>query len=122
MISQDKLDRITNALITGMALDDAYIYAGLTEQEIIAVTEDEELQFTFRKYTKELEYSLLKDLHEVANRQIRLGKEGAITWMLEKMFPRYTNKTQEQGAIININAESIDAQYDPSTVKINKPE
>lgn len=92
MIPASKLDKIDNALITGMALEDAYIYAGLSEAEIVEITEDEEQQLAYRQVIKEFEYGLLRDLRQVADKQIRLGKEGALTWMLEKMFPRYSNK------------------------------
>ena len=40
ILTQAKEDKIYNALVIGMALEDAYIYAGLTPSEIEEVTED----------------------------------------------------------------------------------
>ena len=38
ILTQDKEDKIHNALIVGMALEDAYIYAGVTPQGIEAAS------------------------------------------------------------------------------------
>ena len=46
-LTTDKQDKIHNALLVGIALEDAYIYAGLTAQEIEAVAEDTDY-FTLR--------------------------------------------------------------------------
>ena len=103
MISQDKKDKIYNALIIGMALEDAYIYAGLTPDEIKRVSEDDVLQAEWRSIIKSFEFSLLTRLDEVSKKQSRMGKEAATTWMLEKMFPRYSGKPQGDVGTININ-------------------
>lgn len=103
MISQDKRDKIYNALIIGMALEDAYIYAGLTPTEIERVSNDDTLQAEWRSIIKSFEFSLLTRLDEVSKKQARMGKEAATTWMLEKMFPRYSGKPQGDVGTININ-------------------
>lgn len=103
MISQDKKDKIYNALIIGMALEDAYIYAGLTQDEIKRVSEDDVLQAEWRSIIKSFEFTLLTRLDEVSKKQARMGKEAATTWMLEKMFPRYSGKPQGDVGTININ-------------------
>ena len=54
LLTQEKEDRIYNALVIGMALDDAYIYAGLTAQEIELVAEDTDLQIKFKRYIKDI--------------------------------------------------------------------
>lgn len=118
MIPQEKDDRIYNALLTGMALSDAYIYAGLTPAEIVSVSEDPEYQAKYAKITKEFEYSLLSDLQEVSRKQVKMGKEAALTWMLEKMFPRYSSKPQNENPTVNIHFDNVDPA-DVDTVTIN---
>ena len=102
MTEKQKSD-IENALLIGMAVDDAYVYAGLNPREIEALTEDDEWQRNVARRVKQHEYSLLSQLDEVAERQIRMGKEGAITWSLEHMYPRYAGKAQSDGKPIIIN-------------------
>ena len=121
MLRIDKKDKVYNALIIGMALEDAYIYAGLTADEIKEVSEDEALQLEFHQIIKSFEFGLLNQLNEVSKKQVKMGKETATTWMLEHMFTRYSGKPQEEGKIVNISFNNIDpATYD--TVEINKPE
>lgn len=106
MITQDKRDKIYNALLVGMSLDDAYIYAGLTETEIVSVEENAQLQAEWRQLIKSFEFSLLNQLNGIAQKQARMGKEAATTWMLEKMFPRYSGKPQGDVGSININIKN----------------
>lgn len=106
MIIQAKRDRIYNALLIGMTLDDAYIYAGLTPDEIVEVTEDDQLQRQWRQVTKEFEYGLLDRMNSISRKQEKMGKEAATAWMLEKMFPRYSGKPQGDVGTININIQS----------------
>ncbi len=89
MLSTEKEDRIYNALLVGMSLDDAYIYAGLTPQEIAYVSEDPVHQSKWARLYKEFEYGLLDNMSEIARKQVKIGKESATTWLLEKMFPRF---------------------------------
>lgn len=118
MISQDKKDKIYNALLIGMALDDAYIYAGLSEDEIVRVTEDDALQRQWRQLSKSFEFSLLDQLNDISKKQAKMGKEAATTWMLEKMFPRYSGKPQGDVGTININIKS--EANDDDCVEIHK--
>lgn len=110
MISQDKKDKIYNALLIGMALEDSYIYAGLSADEITYVSEDDALQSEWRQLTKAFEFDLLHQINDISKKQAKMGKEAATTWMLEKMFPRYSGKPQ--GAVgsitLNINNQSED--------------
>lgn len=103
MISQNKRDKIYNALLIGMALEDAYIYAGLTEAEIVSVTEDTTLQLEWQQLIKSFEFDLLSQMKEISQKQVRMGKEAATTWMLEKMFPRYSGKPQGDVGTVNLN-------------------
>ena len=121
MISRSKLDNIENALLVGMTQADAFIYAGLTADEIDEAQHDEELQRIFNKYNKDLEFGLLKRMNEIAERQVRMGKEGATAWQLEHLYPRYSGKPQNELPEIHIHMKDDDpADYD--TVTINNPE
>lgn len=105
-LSRDKKDNIYNALVVGMALEDAYIYAGLTEQEIKSATEDDLLQSEWRQIIKGHEFSLLSRMQEISAKQARMGKEAATTWMLEKMYPRYSGKPQGDIGTITLNIQN----------------
>lgn len=120
ILTQAKEDRIYNALVIGMALEDAYIYAGLTPKEIEAVAEDTEHQIRWKQLTKEFEFSLLTRMTEVSQKQARLGREQATTWMLEHMFPRYNGKPQNEGGEVHLHFNDVDpVTYD--TVEIFNP-
>jgi len=119
MIEQSKKDSVYNALLVGMTLEDAYVYAGLTPDEIVAVTEDMFLQAQWRQVTKSLEMSLLNNMKTVADKQVKLGKSDATEWMLEHLFSRYSGKPKETGGEIHIHLSDIDpATLD--TVELNK--
>ena len=120
MIPGFKKDKIYNALITGMALEDAYSYAGLSPAEIEAVSEDEELQREFHEQIKSFEFVLLNRINDISQKQVRMGKETATTWMLEHMFPRYSGKPQAEGGQVHLHfADSDPAKLD--TVEVFKP-
>lgn len=106
MLTKDKEDSIYNALVIGMALEDAYIYAGLTSSEIASVTEDDELQAKWRQLIKGHEFNLLSRMNEISAKQARMGKEAATEWMLEKMYPRYSGKPQGDIGTITLNIQS----------------
>lgn len=120
VLTQTKEDKIYNALVIGMSLEDAYIYAGLTPSEIEAVAEDDAHQLKWRQITKEFEFGLLKRLDEVSIKQAKLGREQATTWMLEHMFPRYSGKPQNEGGEVHLHFNNVDpVEYD--TVEIFNP-
>lgn len=120
VLSQAKEDKIYNALVIGMALEDAYIYAGLTPEEIEAVAEDNEHQLKWRQLIKGFEFTLLNRMAEVSQKQAKLGKEQATTWMLEHMFPRYSGKPQNEGGEVHLHFSNVDpATYD--TVEVFNP-
>ena len=102
-LTQQKEDKIYNALVIGMAIEDAYVYAGLTPTEIEAISEDAEYQLKWKRVTKEFEYGLLNRMQEISVKQAKLGREQATTWMLEHMFPRYSGKPQNEGGERNTN-------------------
>lgn len=119
-LSTEKEDKIYNALIIGMALEDAYIYAGLTPQEIEKVVEDDYYQQKWRQLTKDFEYNLLNRLVSISEKQAKMGRETATTWMLEHMFPRYSGKPQNEGGEVHLHFNDVDpATYD--TVEIFNP-
>ena len=117
LITTEKQDKIHNALIIGMALEDAYIFAGLTPQEIEAVSEDTELQIKWRSIIKGYEFSLLKRMNDISAKQAKVGRETATVWMLEHEFPRYSGKPMNDMPDIHLHIDGADpANYD--TVKI----
>lgn len=120
MISQQKKDLIYNALLIGMALPDAYIFASLTEDEIAEVSADDSLQAYWSSVLKHFEYTLLEKLNEVIDKQVHQGREAAITWMLEHTNPRYSGKPQNTLPDLHLHIDSSDpADYD--TVEIHAP-
>lgn len=119
-LTTEKEDKIYNALIIGMALEDAYIYAGLTPQEIENVVEDDYYQQKWRQLTKDFEYNLLNRLVSISEKQAKMGRETATTWMLEHMFPRYSGKPQNEGGEVHLHFNDVDpVTYD--TVEIFNP-
>jgi len=111
-MTEEQKDLIYNALIVGMSLDDAYIFAGLTPAQIQAVSDDETLQAEYAKITKQHEYGLLTKLSDVIDKQRNMGREGAVTWALEHLYPqRYANKNQGDGKTVNI---VLDGHKDPA--------
>lgn len=120
ILTQAKEDKIYNALVIGMSLEDAYIYAGLTPDEIEAISEDAAHQTKYKQLTKEFEFNLLNRMNEVSQKQVRAGRETATTWMLEHMFPRYSGKPQNEGGEVHLHFNNVDpAKYD--TVEIFNP-
>lgn len=120
ILTQAKEDKIYNALVIGMALEDAYIYAGLTPSEIEAVAEDVDHQIKWKQLTKEFEFGLLNRMVEVSQKQAKMGREQATTWMLEHMFPRYSGKPQNEGGEVHLHFNNVDpVEYD--TVEIFNP-
>ena len=108
ILTQGKRDRLFDALIIGMAAADAYIYAGLTPTEIENIAEDTEIQALISQRSKEFEYSLLKRMNEISQKQAKVGRETATAWMLEKMYPRYSGKPQTEGGDIHLHFNDSD--------------
>ena len=103
--------------MVGIALEDAYIFAGLTAQEIEAVAEDTELQLKWHRIIKEYEYDLLKRMNDISQKQAKVGRETATTWMLEHMFPRYSGKPMNDMPDIHLHIDGADpATYDTVTI------
>lgn len=112
-----KPDLIYNALLIGMSLPDAYIYAGCTENEILEFSEDEVLQQRWAGIQKQVEYGLLEKLNLVIDKQVNRGSESALTWLLTKLNPRYTDKPQSTLPEIHMHLDSSDpASYDNVTI------
>ena len=116
-ITIDKQDKVHNALVIGMSLDDAYIFAGLTPQEIEGVSEDTQLQVKWHQIIKEYEFGLLKRMNDISQKQAKVGRETATTWMLEHMFPRYSGKPMNDMPPIHLHIDAADpANYDTVTI------
>ena len=102
-ITAEQHDAIYNALLIGMTLKDAYVYAGFSPAQIAAAEEDEQLQLRWHQLIKQHEFALLDDLKGIIEKQTKMGKEGAVTWALEHMYSaRYANKTAGEGKTVNI--------------------
>lgn len=116
LLTEEQDDTIQNALLVGMALDDAYVMAGLDPDQIASVADSEPHQRKYAQVIKQHEFSLLTKLDGVVEKQARAGREQALTWKLEHMFPRYTNKQIVEGQPITINFEhkaaDADVEYD----------
>ena len=123
ILTQAKEDKIYNALVIGMALEDAYIYAGLTPSEIEGLAEDTEHQIKWKQLTKEFEFGLLNRMSEVSQKQAKMGREQATTWMLEHMFPRYSGKPQNEGGEVHLHFNNVDpVEYDTAEIFNPTPE
>lgn len=118
MVDRAKLDKVYNALVVGMAIDDAYIYAGLTPDEIAEVSVSTQLQARWSEVQKSHEFFLLRKLGDVIEKQARMGKEGAVTWALEHMYARYGGKGQGGGDVHIHMSDSDPADFD--TVEIHR--
>lgn len=117
----NKSDLIYNALLVGMSLQDAYIYAGCTEAEILEYSEDVVLQQRWAQVGKQLEYGLLEKLGVVIDKQVNRGSESALTWLLTKLNPRYTDKPQSTLPDLHLHIDPTDPNvYD--NVEIFNPE
>lgn len=117
MVGTHKLDTIRNALLIGMALDDAFIYAGCSPEEMLEIKDNDELMSEFRQYLKRYEFTLLSKLNDVIDKQVHMGREAAVTWALEKLYPRYASKPQKELPDIHMHFDNTDpAEYD--TVEI----
>jgi hypothetical protein len=118
MITREQEDSIFNALTVGMSLSDAYIYAGLSPEQIAFIQDDTEHQRKYAQMNKAREYSLLHRMDEISIKQSKMGKETATAWLLEKTYPRYSNKPQNDLPDIHINIPQ--SAFDPSTVSIHQ--
>jgi len=87
LTNMPKSDLIYNALTVGLSLKDAFIYAGCTEQEISDILADDRQMAYYNQLARQLEYRLLEKLQAVADKQMNMGKEAALTWMLERVNP-----------------------------------
>jgi len=122
-ITQEQKDKIYNALVIGMDLSDAYIYAGLSPVQIEEVSGDDQLQSEWRQILKGFEFTLLNRINDISQKQTRMGKEAATTWMLEHMFPRYSGKPTSDLPDIHLHIDGTDpANYDTVSITRGKDE
>lgn len=120
MLKEEQKDCIYDCLVVGMALEDAYIVAGLTERQISECADDIDFQLWAKKTAKSHEYGLLSKLSTVIDKQTNIGKEAAITWSLEHMYPRYKGAQQTDLPSIHLHLDPTDpSEYD--TVEIHRP-
>jgi len=108
MISSEQMDKIHNALFIGMDLAAAYIYAGLSAEEISWADGQANLQAQWSSSMKEKEYSLLQDMQKATNIQVASGNTTGTQWLLEHLFSRYAGKAPESAGTINLNIKSQD--------------
>lgn len=120
MTLNEKKDSVLNAIMVGMLPEDAYIFAGLTSEEINLLDKDDDFQRSIAQGSRVLEHQLLTQMRSIADKQMRMGKEGATTWLLEKLYPRYSSKPQEGTVPVTINLSQSDP-VNMDTVTINRP-
>lgn len=112
VLTSEQKDNIYNALLVGMDLHDAYVYAGLTNDQMAVADDTVEWQLEWSRVRKQHEFGLLSTLNSIIEKQKHMGKEGATTWALEHMYPqRYANKNQGDGRTVNI---VLDGHKDPA--------
>ena len=112
-----KPDLIYNALMVGMSLNDALVYANCTEAEMLEYTSDDYMRH-WNSVQKGLEYGLLEKLQSVIDKQVNRGSESALTWLLTKTNPRYTDKPQSTLPDLHLHIDAADpATYDNVTIK-----
>lgn len=117
-----KKDQILNGLRAGMSLADMYILAELDPVDMARLDEDMFFQAQCKAAPKVLEHDLLTNLKRIINVQVADGKESATVWLLEKLNPRWTGKTDTSKAgVVNINFGAVDIDKEP-TVNIFNPE
>ncbi len=110
MLPSDKADAVYNALLVGMRLEDAYLFAGCTPNEIALDMEDEESQARWRQNKMQLEYSLLDDMRRVSSKQVAMGRNDALVWRLEHLFPdKYSSKPSTSPGSITLVLNKADA-------------
>jgi len=101
-LTQEQKDDIFNALIVGMQPEDAYLFAKLDIETINWIADDEQTQAWIKHVQKQLEYNLLTDMKNGAQRQIAVGKTDATQWLLEHLYPRYSAKAAPDTGTINL--------------------
>lgn len=109
MLSSDQKDKINNALFIGMDLPAAYIYAGLSAEEISWADSQESLQAQWAAQMKAKEYALLQDMQTASRVQVENGNTTGTQWLLEHLFSRYAGKASESPGTINLNIKNQDA-------------
>ena len=94
-IHDEKKTQILNALQTGFSREDAMLLTGITTAELAEIDEDIFFIAQMKQAEKMLEQELLTKLDRVIDAQVDLGKESAITWMLERINPSRWNKARD---------------------------
>lgn len=115
MIPAEKMDLIYNASLVGMTLSDSFVYAGLTEDEIYEATTSPYYTSLFSKYSRELEFHLLNNVKRIADDR----DLSANTWMLEHLYPRYSQKGVIEGKDIRILTNFSDPKKE-DTVEVHE--
>lgn len=111
-----KKDLILNGLKAGMDLDDLFIMARCSPNEILTLKADEYFMSDCKCAPKELEIDLLKQLHQAILVQTDKGKDHGVTWLLGKINPRYSDRPEngDKPGIINIYTEPLDLKAMPT--------
>lgn len=115
MIPKEKMDLIFNASLVGMALNDCFVYAGLSEDEIYEATTSPYYTSLFAKYSKDLEFHLLDNVKGIAD----TDDLSANIWLLEHLYPRYSQKGVVEGKEIKIITSPSDLRK-METVEIHE--
>lgn len=114
LTNMPKSDLIYNALTVGLSLKDAFIYAGCTEAEISDILADDVQMAKYNQLARQFEYSLLEKLQTVADKQMNMGKEAALTWLLERVNPDRWGGKQKTDELPDVHIHLTD---DDTSVK-----
>lgn len=102
-------DQILTGISFGMTKEDMYILCELTPAEMESLDQDIFFVARISANTKQLTYTLLKDLNDVIDIQVMKGKDHAITWLLEKVDPRFKANSDiaDRPGIVNITTQNV---------------
>ena len=115
MVTEGQIDQILTGITFGMSLEDMLVLCEVDPEDMVKLQADQMFMARANAMSKQLSYDLLKQLNDVIETQISKGKDHAITWLLEKTNPRFSNSGDggDKAGVINIftheaNVESSD--------------
>lgn len=109
MITEGVKDQILTGISFGMKKEDMFILCELTPAEIDELSKDAFFAARANAKEKETTYDLLRSLNDVIDIQVMKGKDHAITWLLEKLDPRFKANadTTDRPGIVNITTQNL---------------
>jgi len=120
-VSEAKKDQIVNGISAGMLMEDMFLLAQCSPNEILALQSDEFFLSRCRCAGKQLELDLLSTLTNIISIQEDKGKDHGTIWLLGKINPRFSDRPEmgDKPGVININNDPKPLA-DLSTVEIHE--